>query len=129
MSGSCLQLQSDPRRTGAGDRTGEPIETAPSHPNHRATTVWHTARMPDEHSPTSRQADRLLTAVANVESGLEVIVERVARLPTRKELWRAVLMGTMGGSAVRPSAQLIGAPPTASPGSPIHGSRLRLARG
>jgi hypothetical protein len=41
--------------------------------------------MPDEHSLTLRQADRLRTDVANVESGLEVIVEQVARLPTRME--------------------------------------------
>jgi hypothetical protein len=41
--------------------------------------------MPDEHSPTSRQAARLLTDVASVESGLEVIMDQVARLPTRKE--------------------------------------------
>jgi hypothetical protein len=56
--------------------------------------------MPDEHPPTSRQADQLRTDVANVESGLEVIMEQVARLPTRTELWRAVLMGMLGGSAV-----------------------------
>src|SRR5438132_5752966 len=29
------------------------------YPNHRASTVWHAARMPDEHSLTSRQADWL----------------------------------------------------------------------
>jgi hypothetical protein len=67
----------------------------PSDPNHRASTLWHTARMPDEHPPTSRQADQLRTGVANVESGIDVIMEQVARLPTRKELWRAVLMGGM----------------------------------
>jgi hypothetical protein len=41
--------------------------------------------MSDEHSLTSRQADQLQTDIANVESGLEVIMEQVARLPTRKE--------------------------------------------
>jgi hypothetical protein len=40
--------------------------------------------MPDEHPPTSRQPDRLRTDVASVESGLEVIMEQVARLPARK---------------------------------------------
>ena len=85
------------------------------------TTVWHTARTPDEHPLTSRQADQLRTAVASVESGLEVIVERVARLrtavasvegglevimeqvarlPTREEMWRAVVMGILGGAAI-----------------------------
>jgi hypothetical protein len=56
------------------------------HPNHQATTICHTARTPAHHSPTSRQADRLLTDVANVESGLEVIIERVARLAGREEM-------------------------------------------
>jgi hypothetical protein len=57
--------------------------------------------MPAEHPSTSRHADRLRTDVADVETGLEVIMEQVARLTTRKELWRAVLMGMLGGSAVR----------------------------
>ena len=50
-----------------------------------ATTIWHTVSMCDEHSLTSRQADQLQTDIANVESGLEVIMEQVAQLPTRKE--------------------------------------------
>jgi hypothetical protein len=41
--------------------------------------------MSDEHSLTSRQADQLQTFIANVESGLKVIMEQVAQLPTRKE--------------------------------------------
>lgn len=41
--------------------------------------------MSDDHSSTSRQADQLRTDIANVESGLEVIMEQVARLSTRKE--------------------------------------------
>jgi hypothetical protein len=40
--------------------------------------------MSDEHALTSRQADQLQTDIPNVESGLEVIMEQVARLPTRK---------------------------------------------
>jgi hypothetical protein len=69
------------------------------HPNHRATTPWHAARTPGDHSPTSRHADRLRTDVANVESGLEVIMEQVAGLATRKKRWGSVLMGMLGGSA------------------------------
>ena len=49
--------------------------------------------MLDDHPLTSRQADRLRTDVAGVESGLEVIMEQVARLARRKKLWRAVLLG------------------------------------
>jgi hypothetical protein len=41
--------------------------------------------MLDEHSLTSRQADQLWTDIANVEGGLEIIMEQVVRLPTRKE--------------------------------------------
>jgi hypothetical protein len=60
-----------------------PASGTSRHPNHRATTVWHTARTLDDHSPTPRHADRLLTAVASVESSVEVIMERVARLAGR----------------------------------------------
>jgi hypothetical protein len=56
--------------------------------------------MPDEHSPTSRQADQLRTDVAAVECGLEVIMEQMARLPTRKEMWHAVLMGMLDCAAL-----------------------------
>ena len=56
--------------------------------------------MPDEHPLTSRQADQLRTDIANVECGLEVIMEQVARLPTRKELRRAALMVMVGDAAI-----------------------------
>jgi len=58
--------------------------------------------MPDGHSLTARQADQLRTDVANLESGFEVIMEQVARLPRRKKLWRAVLLGMLGGRRSRP---------------------------
>jgi hypothetical protein len=45
-----------------------------------------------------RQADQLRTDIANVESGLEIIMDQIARLPTRKELWRTALLGMLGGS-------------------------------
>jgi len=56
--------------------------------------------MPDEHPLALRQADQLRTDIANVESGLEIIMEQIARLPTRKELWRAGLMGMLGGACL-----------------------------
>ena len=34
---------------------------------------------------TLRQADQLRTDIANVESGLEMIMAQLAKLPTRKE--------------------------------------------
>src|SRR5713101_5315947 len=67
------------------------------HPNHRATTIWHTARVPDEHSLTSRQADQLRTDVASVESGLEVIMERVARCRDAEGAVARRLLGDAGG--------------------------------
>jgi hypothetical protein len=42
--------------------------------------------MPDESPLTLRQADQLRTDIANVETGLEMIMAQLARLPTRKEL-------------------------------------------
>jgi hypothetical protein len=62
-----------------------PANGSGRHPNHRVTTIWHSVSMSDEHSSTSRQADQLRTDIANVGSGLEVIMKQVARLPTRKE--------------------------------------------
>jgi hypothetical protein len=47
-------------------------------------TIEDTVRMLDEHSLMSRQADQLWTDIANVEGGLEIIMERVVRLPTRR---------------------------------------------
>jgi hypothetical protein len=42
--------------------------------NHGATIIWHTMRMSDENQLTLRQAAQLRTDIANVESGLEVII-------------------------------------------------------
>ena len=55
--------------------------------------------MSDERQLTLRQADQLRTDIANVESGLEMIMEQLARMPTRKELWRVALIGVLGGWA------------------------------
>jgi hypothetical protein len=43
-----------------------------------------------------RQAGQLRTDVANFESGLDVIMTQLVRLPSRGELWGAVLMGRSG---------------------------------
>jgi len=67
--------------------------------NDSVAIFWRTPRLPDEHSLALRQADQLRTDIANVELGLEVIMAQLARIPTRKELWRAAPMGMLGGSA------------------------------
>ena len=47
---------------------------------------------------TLRQADQARTDFAIIEDELEAIHARVARLPSRAELWRAVLVGMFGVS-------------------------------
>ena len=54
----------------------------------------------NEYQLTLRQADQLRTDIANVESGLEMIMAQLARMPTRKELSRAALMGMLGGACL-----------------------------
>jgi hypothetical protein len=58
--------------------------------------------MPDdaEIRLTLRQADQARTDFAIIEDELEAIYARVARLPSRGELWRVCLMGILGGSAL-----------------------------
>jgi hypothetical protein len=56
--------------------------------------------MSDENQLTLRQADQLRTDIANVESGLEVVMTQLSRLPKRGEIWCAVVMGMLGGSAL-----------------------------
>ena len=59
--------------------------------NHRAILICHNARMPDERSLSLRQADQLRTNIANLESGLEVIMAQLARQPTRGDLAKTAL--------------------------------------
>jgi len=53
-----------------------------------------------EHRLTLRQADQARTDSAIIEDELEAIYARVARLPSRGELWRVCLIGMLGGSAL-----------------------------
>jgi hypothetical protein len=49
---------------------------------------------------TLRQADQARTDFAIIEDELEAIYARVARLPSRGELWRVCLSGVLGGSVL-----------------------------
>jgi hypothetical protein len=49
---------------------------------------------------TLRQADQARTDFATIEDELEAIYARVARLPSRAELWRVCLIGMLGGSVL-----------------------------
>jgi hypothetical protein len=57
--------------------------------------------MSDEHHQLAlRQADQPRTDISNLESELEMIMARLARMPTRVDLARAALMSTLGGAAL-----------------------------
>jgi hypothetical protein len=63
-----------------------------------STTFGQHPRMAEEEIRLAlRQADQLRTTS---RPGLEFIMEQMARLPTRKELWRAALMGTLTGACL-----------------------------
>jgi hypothetical protein len=61
----------------------------PATGNPWATILWHTARMPDDiHSPGDRDyRPRSVTVTVSADA----IAARLAELPTRKEMYRAVL--------------------------------------
>jgi hypothetical protein len=44
--------------------------------------------MPDENPLTLRQANQARTDFAIIESDLEFLMQRIARLPTAADLWR-----------------------------------------
>jgi hypothetical protein len=54
--------------------------------------------MPDEMPFTFRQADQARADLALIEGELEAIHKRLSQLPTRNEMWRAALMGMLGGA-------------------------------
>jgi hypothetical protein len=57
--------------------------------------------MPDEDIRLAlRTADQARTDLAIIEDELEAIYARLARLPTRVELWRVCLIGMLRGSVL-----------------------------
>jgi hypothetical protein len=46
---------------------------------------------------TLRQADQARTDFAIIEDELEAINKRLSQLPTRNEVWRAAMLGMLGG--------------------------------
>jgi hypothetical protein len=65
-----------------------------------------TCQMPDEYELTRSQADHIRTDLANLEIGQEFPMQQLARQPTRKDMWRAALIGMLGGSALTLSLAL-----------------------
>jgi hypothetical protein len=47
---------------------------------------------------TLRQADQARTDFAIIEDELEAIHKRLSQLPTRNEVWRAAMLGMLGGA-------------------------------
>jgi len=49
---------------------------------------------------TLRQADQARSDFAEILDELEFLKAQIARMPTRPELWRAALMGLLGGACL-----------------------------
>ena len=62
-----------------------------------STILWHTERMPADPF-TLRQADQARTDFAIIEDELEAIHKRLSQMPTRNEVWRAAMLGMLGGA-------------------------------
>jgi hypothetical protein len=50
---------------------------------------------------TLRQADQARTDFATIEDELEAIHKQLSLLPTRNEVWRAAMLGMLGGAVAR----------------------------
>jgi hypothetical protein len=55
--------------------------------------------MPDEHLLTLRQADQARSDFATIESDLQIVMEQLARPPTRKERAQTALLATLTTAA------------------------------
>jgi hypothetical protein len=53
--------------------------------NHSSTLIWHHDRVPDDHHPLDRRPDPERIDLGAIKADLEFLIDRVSRLPTRKE--------------------------------------------
>jgi hypothetical protein len=61
---------------------------------------WHTAHaIRDQLS--LRQADQICGDLYALQDDLDFIKVQLARLPTRNEIWRAAMLGMLGGRSLR----------------------------
>jgi hypothetical protein len=60
--------------------------------------LWHNVRMPDERPFTLRQIDQSRSDLYAIGDDLEFIKARLARLSSRNEVWRAAMLGMLGGA-------------------------------
>ena len=54
--------------------------------------------MPDEEQLSLRQADQIRGDLYGIQDDLDFIKVQLAQLPTRNEVWRAAMLGMLGGS-------------------------------
>ena len=54
--------------------------------------------MPDEHDLSLHQADQIRGDLYGLQDDLDFIKVQLARLPTRNEVWRAAMLGMLGGA-------------------------------
>jgi hypothetical protein len=61
---------------------------------------------PDEDQLSLRQADQIRGDLYGIQDDLDFIKLQLARLPTRNEVWRAAMLGMLGGAvaAVNPTS-------------------------
>jgi hypothetical protein len=54
--------------------------------------------MPDEDQLSLRQADQIRGDLYGLQDDLNFIKVQLARLPTKNEVWRAAMLGMIGGA-------------------------------
>ena len=54
--------------------------------------------MPDEDQLSLRQADQIRGDLYGIQDDLDFIKAQIARVPTRNEVWRAAMLGIIGGA-------------------------------
>jgi hypothetical protein len=54
--------------------------------------------MPDEDQLSLRQADQIRSDLYGLQDDLDFIKLQLARLPTRNDVWRAAMLGMLGGA-------------------------------
>jgi len=54
--------------------------------------------MPDEGQLSLRQADQIRGDLYGIQDDIDLIKHQLARLPTKNEVWRAAMLGMLGGA-------------------------------
>jgi hypothetical protein len=66
--------------------------------NCSATIIWRLFAMPDDSSFTLRQIDQARGDLYAFHNDLDFTKVKIAQLPTRNEVWGAVMLGMLGGA-------------------------------